>query len=63
MPSSSDPKSSLTLYDAVSTHRTLQIMFWVVILFLPIVIAYTGWAYRMMRGTVTERAVRDGGHY
>jgi cytochrome d ubiquinol oxidase subunit II len=63
MPSSSDPKSSLTLYDAVSTHRTLQIMFWVVILFLPIVIAYTGWAYRMMRGTVTERAVREGGHY
>ena len=62
MPSSSDPKSSLTLYDAVSTHRTLQIMFWVVILFLPIVIAYTGWAYRMMRGTVTERAVREGGH-
>ena len=63
MPSSSDPKSSLTLYDAVSTHRTLQIMFWVVVLFLPIVIAYTGWAYRMMRGTVTERAVRESGHY
>jgi cytochrome d ubiquinol oxidase subunit II len=63
MPSSSDPRSSLTVYDAVSTHRTLQIMFWVVILFLPIVIAYTGWAYRVMRGTVTERAVREGGHY
>jgi cytochrome d ubiquinol oxidase subunit II len=63
MPSSSDPKSSLTVYDAVSTRRTLQIMFWVVILFLPIVIAYTSWAYRVMRGTVTERAVRDGGHY
>jgi len=63
MPSSTDPKSSLTVYDAVSTHRTLQIMFWVVILFLPIVIAYTGWVYRVMRGTVTERAVREGGHY
>jgi len=63
MPSSSDPNSSLTLYDAVSTHRTLQIMFWVVLLFLPLVIAYTGWAYRVMRGTVTERAVREGGHY
>jgi cytochrome bd-type quinol oxidase subunit 2 len=34
-----------------------------VILVLPIVIADTGWAYRMMRGTVTERAVREGGHY
>jgi len=54
MPSSSDPKSSLTVYDAVSSHRTLQIMFWVVLLFLPIVLAYTGWAYRVMRGKVTE---------
>ena len=54
MPSSSDPKSSLTVYDAVSSHRTLQIMFWVVLLFLPIVLAYTGWAYRLMRGKVTE---------
>ena len=54
MPSSIDPKSSLTVYDAVSSHRTLQIMFWVVLLFLPIVLAYTGWAYRVMRGKVTE---------
>ncbi|HEX7271424.1 MAG TPA: cytochrome d ubiquinol oxidase subunit II [Casimicrobiaceae bacterium] len=54
MPSSSDPKSSLTVYDAVSSHRTLQIMFWVVLLFLPIVLAYTGWVYRVMRGKVTE---------
>ena len=63
LPSSSDPRSSLTVYDAVSSHRTLQIMFWVVALFLPIVIAYTGWAYRVMRGTVTERKVRESGHY
>ena len=61
LPSSSDPRSSLTVYDAVSSHRTLQIMFWIVVLFLPIVIAYTGWAYRVMRGTVTERKVREGG--
>ena len=61
LPSSSDPRSSLTVYDAVSSHRTLQIMFFVVILFLPLVIAYTGWAYRVMRGTVSERTVREGG--
>jgi cytochrome d ubiquinol oxidase subunit II len=63
LPSSSDPRSSLTVYDAVSSRRTLQIMFWVVLLFLPIVIAYTGWAYRVMRGTVTESEVRESGHY
>ncbi len=61
LPSSSDPGSSLTLYDAVSSHRTLQIMFWVVIVFLPLVLAYTAWVYRVMRGTVTENKVREGG--
>ena len=60
MPSSSTPGHSLTVWDSVSSHRTLQIMFWAVLIFLPLVIAYTGWAYRMMRGTITERHVREG---
>jgi cytochrome d ubiquinol oxidase subunit II len=61
MPSSTDPRSSLTLYDSVSSQRTLQIMFWAVLIFLPLVIAYTGWAYRVMRGKITERQVREAG--
>jgi len=60
MPSSSDPASSLTVWDAVSSRRTLQIMFWVVLLFLPIVIAYTTWVYRIVRGTITTRHVQEG---
>jgi len=63
MPSSSDPRSSLTIYDAVSSHRTLQIMFWVVLIFLPIVMSYTGWAYRVMRGTLRESSLDEGGKY
>ena len=62
MPSSSHPAMSLTVWDSVSSKRTLQIMFWVVLLFLPIVLAYTAWVYRVMRGPVTEAQVRDGGH-
>jgi cytochrome d ubiquinol oxidase subunit II len=62
MPSASDPASSLTAWDAVSTHRTLQIMFWVVLIFLPLVIGYTAWVYRVMRGTVTEAGVRADSH-
>ncbi len=62
LPSSSDPASSLTVWDAVSSHRTLQIMFWAVVIFLPLIVAYTGWVYRVMRGKVTERHVREGGH-
>jgi cytochrome d ubiquinol oxidase subunit II len=62
MPSSSNLQSSLTVWDAVSSHRTLQIMFWVAVLFLPIVIAYTGWVYRVMRGKVTVEQVRQHPH-
>ncbi len=61
MPSSADPRSSLTVWDAVSSRRTLQIMFWAVLIFLPLILAYTGWIYRVMRGKITERQVREGG--
>lgn len=58
MPSSSDPASSLTLWDAVSSHKTLQLMFWAVVVFLPVVLAYTIWVYRVMRGKVTVEQIR-----
>lgn len=53
LPSSSDPSHSLTAWDCVSSAGTLWIMFWVALIMTPIVIAYTGWAYRIMRGKVT----------
>jgi cytochrome d ubiquinol oxidase subunit II len=62
MPSSSHPASSLTAWDAVSSHRTLQIMLFAVIVLLPIVLAYTAWVYRVIRGKVTVQSVRDSGH-
>ena len=62
MPSSSDPASSLTVWDSVSSHRTLQVMFWAVVIFLPLVVAYTSWVYRVMRGKVTVQHVKDGSH-
>ena len=61
MPSSQDMASSLTVWDSVSSHRTLQIMFWGVLIFLPIVLAYTAWVFRIMRGKVTEAHIREGG--
>ena len=53
MPSSSDARSSLTVWDSVSSHLTLEIMFWAALVFTPIVIAYTAWAYKVMAGKVT----------
>lgn len=62
MPSSSDFKSSLTIWDATSSHLTLTLMFWAVLIFLPIVLAYTAWVYRVMRGKVTEQQIDDNQH-
>lgn len=57
LPSSSTPSHSLTAWDCVSSARTLAIMFWVALIMTPIVIAYTSWAYRVMRGKVTVEFV------
>jgi cytochrome d ubiquinol oxidase subunit II len=54
LPSSEMPKASLTAWDATSSHVTLNVMFWVAMIFTPIVLAYTGWAYRVMSGKVTR---------
>jgi cytochrome d ubiquinol oxidase subunit II len=62
MPSSSDPNSSLTAWDCVSSCKTLGIMFWVVVTMLPIIVLYTAWVYRIMRGKVTLAYIRENTH-
>ncbi len=52
LPSSNNPNHSLTVWDASSSRLTLAIMLGCVAIFLPIIIAYTSWAYRIMRGPV-----------
>lgn len=64
MPSSLDPASSLTVWDASSSQRTLGLMLLATIVLLPIVIAYTSWVYRVLRGRVTLEHIRSAtGHY
>jgi cytochrome d ubiquinol oxidase subunit II len=62
MPSSTQPNGSLTAFDATSSHRTLMLMFGAVVIFLPIVLAYTGWVYRVLRGKSTEENIRANTH-
>lgn len=57
LPSSLDPKSSLTVWDSSSSHATLFTMFIVAAVFTPIVILYTAWVYRVLRGKVNLRAL------
>jgi cytochrome d ubiquinol oxidase subunit II len=62
MPSSTHPGSSLTVWDSVSSHLTLTLMFWATLIFMPIIIVYTSWAYRVMRGKVTVEQIRANEH-
>ncbi len=57
MPSSSHPNSSLTVWDSVSSHLTLGLMFWATVIFMPLIIIYTSWAYKVMAGKVTTQFI------
>ncbi len=57
LPSSADPVASLTIWDASSSKMTLAIMLGVTVVFLPIVVAYTAWAYRVLRGPVKAETI------
>lgn len=53
LPSSADPRASMTVWDASSSQLTLFIMLCMAILFLPVILIYTAIVYRIMRGPVT----------
>ncbi|MDN4588088.1 cytochrome d ubiquinol oxidase subunit II [Xenophilus aerolatus] len=59
LPSSIDPRASLTVWDSSSSHLTLFIMLVCVLIFLPIILAYTSWVYAVLRGKVDPRAIED----
>jgi cytochrome d ubiquinol oxidase subunit II len=59
MPSSLDPKSSLTIWDASSSRTTLGLMLIASAIFLPIILAYTTWVYSVLRGRVSLAHVKE----
>jgi cytochrome bd ubiquinol oxidase subunit II len=61
LPSSSDPGHSLTVWDASSSARALLLMLGAVVVFLPVILLYTGWVFRVMRGPVTLQSMHDHG--
>ncbi|HBD7045897.1 TPA: cytochrome d ubiquinol oxidase subunit II [Legionella pneumophila] len=58
LPSSSNPKYSLIVWDSSSSQVTLFIMLVATVLLLPVVLAYTAWVYRVLRGKVTESSIK-----
>jgi cytochrome bd ubiquinol oxidase subunit II len=62
LPSSSNPGHSLAVFDASSSRVTLRNMLVATVIFLPIVLIYTAWVYRVLWGKVTEKDVTGEGH-
>jgi cytochrome d ubiquinol oxidase subunit II len=63
IPSSIDPNYSLTIYNSSSSVYTLKIMTLVALIFVPIVIAYQIWSYRVFRSRLSPDAAGEEGHY
>lgn len=62
IPSSIDPSASLTIFNSSSSPLTLKIMTGVALVFVPIVILYKIWVYRIFRGKVTVDEVAQNLH-
>jgi cytochrome bd ubiquinol oxidase subunit II len=64
IPSSIDPNYSLTIFNSSSSPYTLKIMTIVAFIFVPIVIVYQIWVYRLLRGSLTvDQVVKDKNSY
>ncbi|MGQ3301991.1 cytochrome d ubiquinol oxidase subunit II [Reyranella sp.] len=62
MPSSSNPAHSLTLWNSGSSLVTLTWMVGFVVIFMPIILWYTSWAFWVMRGKVGVKHVETSDH-
>jgi len=58
MPSSTQPNHGLTVWDASSSAKTLGIMLGAVALFLPLILLYTAWVFRVLRGRISLEEIR-----
>jgi cytochrome d ubiquinol oxidase subunit II len=62
LPSSSNPGHSLTVFDASSSRLTLRNMLLATAIFLPLILVYTAWVYRVLWGKVSEDSVKSSDH-
>jgi cytochrome bd ubiquinol oxidase subunit II len=62
IPSSISLNSSLTVWDSSSSQPTLNVMLWVTVFFLPLILFYTSWVFRVLRGKVTVQHIQDNDH-
>jgi cytochrome d ubiquinol oxidase subunit II len=58
LPSTIDPRSSLTVWNASSSHLTLFIMLIVVVVLMPVVLLYTAWVFKVLWGRTSTAALK-----
>jgi cytochrome d ubiquinol oxidase subunit II len=58
LPSSTHPHHGLTVWDASSSRHTLGLMLAAVLILLPVVLLYTIWVFRVLRGRITLEQIR-----
>ncbi|HAE25943.1 MAG TPA: cytochrome d ubiquinol oxidase subunit 2, partial [Hyphomonas adhaerens] len=63
LPSSINPNASLTVWDSSSSHLTLFIMLIVTVIFVPIILAYTAWVFKVLWGRLTTEEANAAGTY
>ncbi len=62
LPSSSDPSVSLTVWNSSSSELTLLWMLGFALVFVPLILWYTSWAFWVMRGKVSAEKIAEDEH-
>ncbi len=63
MPSISHPSHSLTVWNSGASTLTMSWMLGFTLVFMPIIVAYTSWAFYIMRGKVDAQTVESEESY
>jgi cytochrome d ubiquinol oxidase subunit II len=63
LPSSTQPNQGLTVWDASSSAKSLLLMFAAVVVFMPVIVGYTSWVFRVLKGRLTLDAIHHEGGY
>lgn len=63
MPSISNPSHSLTVWNSGASTLTMSWMLGFTVLFMPIIVSYTSWAFYIMRGKVNTQTVESEESY
>jgi cytochrome d ubiquinol oxidase subunit II len=62
LPSISEPAQSLTIWNSSSSKLTLGWMLGFTVVFMPLILWYTSWAFYVMRGKVSEAHIAADDH-